>query len=492
MKTLLIKLSFIAAGLAYSGLCQADETCTNIYKQIIEPYIKLYFQLPPGTKIETHTELYKMLTMKPNMCESSSSSQELIKTVVNALGEYTPRIGVLLPLSGPKANDGQAILTGIKGALANHGANFDQRVVVRDTRALVPALETQLAEMIFKYQVGVLIGGFTRAEAHAIEQWSEILRIPSFVVNQKDETGVKPYVFHVFPQESHMVAALADQVKLRGLKSVAILRPTRNDPQSFAFMFEQALKARGISVPHSYTYNGTDFSSMQAVSEKIFHIDTVERASEWQEALREGRRRAARAKLPFNPQMVALPPRIEVDAIFIDDNFRSVRHFSKIFKYLGVDKMTMLGTAQWRSRGLIEPPEPFLEGAAFVDYVGSYRDLPQGVFATGVESRYFIDPSMTSIVDYQVIGNQAGRLADKSLLGAPEIKRRLLPKKIEEIANDPGPYFASGRAFDDHHVVRWPAYLFQVSGGTLQPIKADYSDRQAARDPQPETSKTSR
>src|SRR5690606_24878972 len=93
-------------------------------------------------------------------------------------------------------------------------------------------------------------------------------------------------------------------------------------------------------------------------------------------------RRAAEAqRVPFDPRMVVLKPIVNFDAVLLPDDFRTARHFAKLFKFHQVDKLTMIGNHEWRSPALVEPYDDFLEGSFFADFIGSYAKLPAAVSA---------------------------------------------------------------------------------------------------------------
>lgn len=457
------------------------KSCENIYDQATAPYRSLFYKMYKGTKLDTNLDVVRIVGLKRELCQESKYHERFSAMVLKALSDHTARIGVLLPLSGPKARGGQSILKGIQSLYPYRGIAFNQRVIVKDTRGVLPGLEAGLGELVFKHRVGVVIGGFTRGNANALAQYASQLQVPTVIVNAKVDKVVAPNVFHVFPEEDNLAARLADHARMRGFRRVAILHPLQSRGRRFSSLVKEAMTKQGIDTSHTYSYNPDDYYSIMTAAERVFKIDRAERSGEFQTLMYAAKRRAQRAGVGFNPSMVALPPIVEVDAVLIDDNFRNVRHLAKIFKFLGVDKINLLGTPQWRARGLIEPEEPFLAGAVFADYVGSYNRLPKGVVAATFGSPYFVDPSVSSEVDYEIIGNQAALAADKAL-SQPVMKRRQLHSRFATLTNDPSPYFASGEIFDNQHRAHWPSFLFQVGSGSIQPLHSGPVRRQAIKE----------
>ena len=476
-KTLLLLIVFGCFGTAYGA---NPATCQDVFKRVVKPYKKLFMKLPKSTMLDSNQPVVKMVTFKENLCSGSSTIRPALNTIVKALSEHSAKIGVLLPLSGLKGPDGQAILDGIKTVYPFRKIQYEQRIVARDTRGMVHSLEVALADMVFKHRVSILVGGFSKAEASVLEKWGARLRIPTIIVNKKMNPRVLKHVFHVFPSELNLVDRLADHAKAKGYKKVALLHPINNKGRKFSNLLSKRLEDVGISTEHDYIYNDKDYETMHAAAKKIFKIDPVERADEFQKLVKKAKEKALDAGVPFNPSLVALNPIVEVDAIFIDDNFRTVRHFTKLFEFLGVKHINLLGTPQWRARGLIDPPEPTLEGASFVDYIGDYRKLPRGIAAPTLESPYFVRPDLSSRVDYMVIGHHAAKSADRAL-SLPILKRRLMYKRFRKLTHRNDPYFGNGKVFDKGHKSTWPTFMFQVGGGEIVPIRSSVGNLRQAR-----------
>src|SRR5690606_8271449 len=138
---------------------------------------------------------------------------------------------------------------------------------------------------------------------------------------------------------------------------------------------------------------------------------------------------------------------VDVDAVFLPDDFRSVRHFAKLFKYFGVEKLAMIGNHEWRSPALIEPFDEFLEGSIFADFIGSYADIPRPLRVPVMGSPYFIHPENVIGVDFQLIGYRVARTAALASQN-PAVKRRHLARMMLQLSSDAESFFGNGPIFD--------------------------------------------
>ena len=163
-----------------------------------------------------------------------------------------------------------------------------------------------------------------------------------------------------------------------------------------------------------------------------------------------------------------LDPILAADAVVIPDNFRMVHHFVKLFKYHGVEQLPLLGNHEWRSMGLVEPWEPFLNGAVFADFIGSYFRIPAGIEYELGQNQFFVREGQTVAVDFQLIGYRAGAIG-LEVLSFPLVKRRHLVKHLlkqrQNRATLPPTRCSMPRAGS-----RWPTFLFRVAGKKIDLI----------------------
>ena len=195
----------------------------------------------------------------------------------------------------------------------------------------------------------------------------------------------------------------------------------------------------------------------------------MKRSAEYAELLNNSRKKAQSEGVGFNPKTVTLPAIKDFDAVIIPDNFKIIRHFSNIFKYLGVNRIPLIGTYEWRSFDLIHPYDPSLEGSFFVDFIGKYSSLPRSLnFAIEKDSPYFIDPSSVSRIDHSIIGYHSTSIIDQ-LLSKNFKKKSQLIKHLRVMNNThSSSYFKQGRIFDQNQVAYWPSFILNIKDGEIR------------------------
>ena len=276
-------------------------------------------------------------------------------------------------------------------------------------------------------------------------------------------------VFRVVPNISTMGQALAAAAVGRGFKKVAVFKPADGRADAMNTAFVKAFVGLGGSVGFLGSFTSGNFESKDTIVQEAFKINSPERREEHELLYQQMKLAATERGESFNPKLAILPPVIDFDAIFLPDDFRSVRHFAKILRYHGVKQMPLLGHQGWRSQGLLEPYDRFLEGSIFVDYVGSYGELPVSLNAaayTDTANTWFLAPEFSSTLDYQLIGYRAGSLSTPILL-SQKSKRRKFAEFLRKAPNKQVGFFAGRSNFDEQQHSVWPAFIFTLKEGTL-------------------------
>ena len=160
--------------------------------------------------------------------------------------------------------------------------------------------------------------------------------------------------------------------------------------------------------------------------------------------------------------------RSKSQAVLILDNFKMVRHLVNMIRTgLGDGNVIISGNQQWRSPALVTPKEEALEGAMFVDFIGSYADLPPALAAPTPESPLFTTAQAASRLDYQLIGHRLGTLSSSVMKSIRS--RQRIATELQSMHNSWDNYFPpSELAFDKNRDSSWPAFLFKVKGENIE------------------------
>ncbi len=445
-------------------------SCNNAFDKIVTPareLAKIAGPLPPLAP----GPLGATLDLNVADCSLQASKRHLVHSLYLAAHAHGGRILVLLPLTGPLHESGNAILSGMRQALAQRQINFDELVTVRDTRGDSITAEKVLAQTVLSEPISAIIGGVTSGEARILSTWAPKMAIPVVLVSaESTETATSSFLFRVFPSEKLLARSLLDYLRTRGISSVGVLRPWRAASTVFIDEFIKQSDTYDIIIKQDIAYNRDDFNSMESAARKLFKLEVQDRPQEYAELVESKRLQAEDAGTTFNPRTVALAPIVEFDAVLIPDNFRTVRHFVQIFKYLDVRKLQLLGTHEWRSSALVEPYEPYLNGAIFPDFIGSYQKLPPGVEVTTTQSPNFVHPDTAVQLDYQLIGYHAAALL-APLVSDTELLRREIAKELADTTQQKPGFFSSGRIFDEQRNSLWPSFIFSVAGKDIVQVR---------------------
>jgi hypothetical protein len=430
---------------------------------VFVPYRDLYSKSLKGTIHNKNSAAYKLITSKPEWCGRSAERKLVLSNIANAVNNHQGKLGLILPLTGQRAGVATHILDGLKAAFNEAGIPFNSKVVLKDSAANPTIAVQKLAELVFNDQVTVVMGGMELPVAEQLISWSEKLQIPTFVISREREiVRDSKQAFRIYPDEKRLARTLALAVKQKSFKRVAVLRPTNRKSDSLVSYFKAAVVAAGSQISEDLMYTPGNFDSMEAVSRQLFGIDLSTRKDEFRRAYRAAKRRAQKANVPFNPRMVSLKPIVNFDAVFIPDDFRTVRHFAKLFKYHGVSNLKMIGNHEWRSPALVSPWDEFMQDAVFADFIGSYTKLPNSISVPTVGSPYFIDARHVIPVDFRLIGYRSGKIAEIALRNS-KLKRRQVSKALMALQSPSVQLFGKGNVFDEEHSCIWPTYLFDVA-----------------------------
>jgi hypothetical protein len=206
------------------------------------------------------------------------------------------------------------------------------------------------------------------------------------------------------------------------------------------------------------------------VVQQMFNIDLEKRADEYGDLLNEEKEKAQAERVRFNPRQVILPPEVTIDALVIPDDFRVLHHFVKLLQYNKVSRMPLIGGLEWRSPSLVEPAEPYLRNAFFVDFIGAYDRLPASL-KPGIEaSPMFARLEDVEQIDVQMVGYRAGEIL-ASVLKPPGFERLKIPQVWLTENLEASGFFRAGVPFQSDHNCRWPAFLFEVSDKKIRLVE---------------------
>ena len=442
------------------------KACTRIVTKISPALAKLKSHLGKTRFIENTPFLMSQLT--PSHC-SGPTYEKTLALAKQAINSHSEALGIILPLTGKHAELGKAALYGIKAARAEKPKNKQKRILIKDSTSTSLGSLHALAELVFFDQVSIVVGGLSLEEAHAIAPYSNNLLTPMLLLNKaKDIIEANPYTLQIYPNEYDQAKALAIESKHRGFERISILKPDNGKSDRIISFFKKFLEKHEVSVKQELTYTPGNYESMDSVIAEITRALPEHRPEEYQELYKAAQEQAEEEGIPFNPRNVVLSPQIEVDAIFLPDNFHMVRFFVKLFKYYGINKLPLIGTHEWRSEELIKPWDEFLQDSYFADFIGSYYDIPNSLQNKIEVSQYFVPAHAASIIDFRLIGYRAANIG-LSVLETPFLKRKYLLRQLMRQSEDIE-FFKSKKVFYSNRSSWWPIFVFSLANKNLDMI----------------------
>ena len=461
---------------------KAMQSCREVVNRFTPVYGALFAQLPTGSYAKTNTTLEQLSFATSVQCDDPNLRKALMQAAIDVVNNHSSRVGVILPLTGAYAKQATYVVNGLRAAFEESGASFDKLVVLKDSGSQPSGVASRLAELVFKDRVTMVIGGFEREAAVTLVEWSERLLLPVMILHRERELiNSAKYAYSVYPDEERLASTLAVASRERNFKRIALLKPNSGRADKMTAYFKAAVLASGGKVVAELTYTSNQFESMQAAAKTLLHTEMRGREKEYRQAYQAAKAAAQAEGVAFNAKMVVLKPVLDIDAVFIPDDFRSVRYFAKIFKFNQVDKLALIGNHEWRSPALLEPYDEFLNGSIFGDFIGSYKKLPAAISApTLAASPFFVDPQMVQAVDFQVVGYRAGRIA-KAVVLLPGLNRRAIPRTMARLNGDQAGLPTNGLVFDKDRHSYWPTYVFGIAPHELRLQHAMASGNAAAQ-----------
>lgn len=440
-----------------------EDTCLKLYNKFIPVLKELWSKRASDLRAE-NTEGYALVEdMTADHCKSDDTRSELISLLSKILNHHSNRVGIILPVA---AHSHLRHVIAAFEARARQENLDPKKVFVMIDNANRPEKTLQaLASMVFEHKVSVIIGGTEPADAGTLRQWAPKLMIPTFIMMEPTAPTHSPFIFYTYPSQK-ILADTAVQANLRfAHKRISILIPSNQRSSRFINHYIEAAKKSGISILHQVSYDPKRFDLMESAARKIFRLDPSERKDDLKKLYETAKKHSEETGEPFNPKMIALQPDIQQDAVLIPDNFKIVRHFAKIFGYLGVRRIPMFGQHEWRSKGLINPWDNFLTGSYFVDLQGSYQTLPAPIRIASTESPNLLPPDKVEQADFSILAWRSIEVPITLSQKKNEMRRKL--DKLVPRAKDNAADVAIGNSapvtYTPDNNISWSASIFSIS-----------------------------
>lgn len=256
------------------------------------------------------------------------------------------RVALLLPMTGPRAEIGQALARGAQVALETDGAPpVDQK----DTGG-TPEGAAEAARQAIAAGAGIILGPLTSGETAAVAPIAQAAGVPVLAFTN-DAAQAKPGVWTLGIGPAQQVYRLASALQAQGKTRLGGLLPENEVGRAMADALIQSAAALGMPAPTIKQYPpGAGIGALNGSVRELSNyagrrgpIESARRAAS-ASGTAEGRRRAAE----IGRQGVPPAP---FDALLVAENGEALELMSSLFAYYDIDRpaVRILGPATWAS-----------------------------------------------------------------------------------------------------------------------------------------------
>lgn len=339
-------------------------------------------------------------------------------------------VGVLLPLTGPRAVFGREVLHGIMQGTDLFGGDQlrPYRVVLRDTEGDPEVAARLVNELADDEQVIAIIGPLVGKCAVEASAEAERRGIPLIALTTREDILERgQWTFRNFLTASDQVQALIDYAtNHQGALRFAVLYPDTAQGRRFRELFERELDAKRyrLVATASYAPDETDFK------------DTL----------------------------INLRTQGSFDALFLPDNARRVALVAPQLVYYGIKNVLLLGINSWNQDDLARKAGSYLTHSVVVDgfFLHSTSNPEVEPFVRGFENAFQHRPSFLAAVGFDTARMVATALRT-DVADRHAMRRRLFG--IHDFAGVTGEL-----TIDETRDTRRRLYLLRVGDGRIEEL----------------------
>jgi len=306
---------------------------------------------------------------QPPVAEPAPTPDETYETLTEPLQQFaaplaeppTVKVGLLLPLSGARADVGQALLHAAELALFDLGGERFT-LLVRDTRG-TPEGAAAAAEAVLAEDAVLILGPLFATSAEAVKPIVDAAEVPMITFSNNNAiAGPLTFVMGVTPRTQ--VDRVIDYAVSQGLRRFAVLAPENAYGTVVVQAMQDAILRNAVELSRVVMFDpqATDVSAEVQVL-----ADFNRRRSEADAQRRdlEGRTDEAAQRALLRLQGVETMGDLPFDAILLPSSGQQLLSVAPLLAYYDVDpgEVRFLGTALWEDPNLLS--EPTLQGGWF-------------------------------------------------------------------------------------------------------------------------------
>jgi ABC-type branched-subunit amino acid transport system substrate-binding protein len=307
---------------------------------------------------------------QPPVAEGAPTPQESYEIITEPLELFQEplaalpspvKVGLLLPLSGPRADVGRALLNAAELALFDLGGERFT-LVVRDTKG-TPQGAAAAAESALADQAALLLGPLFSTSAEAAKPIVDAAEVPMITFsNNTAIAGPLTFVMGVTPRTQ--VDRVIDYAVSQGLRRFAVLAPENAYGQMVVRSLQEAVLRNGVELSRAVFYDpqSTDVSAEVQV---LADFNQRRSAADAQRRDLQGRTDEAAQRALQRLQGVETVGDLPFDSVLLPASGQQLLSVAPLLAYHDVDasQVRFLGTALWEDPQLLS--EPTLQGGWF-------------------------------------------------------------------------------------------------------------------------------
>ncbi|HMQ11229.1 MAG TPA: penicillin-binding protein activator [Oligoflexia bacterium] len=278
--------------------------------------------------------------------------------------DETIHIGLMVPLTGPKAHIGQQISKGVILAQDIFQARYPNapkiKLLIQDTKG-----EEQQSVIAFEklmqneVRPTLVIGPCYENTTQAIEPLLDDYRVPVFSLSSSESINLNnAWLLRNSLTKSEQALGLAYLAKhVLQIKRVAVLYPDNSYGQEFLQLSKAAFKDYNIDLVKHESYQTDQSDLTTAVRKLVGILPHEDRKSEICPDYVAQERTKRWLLKPSTKRCYAkdnLPPIINFEAIFIPDGAQRAKRIFPTLRYYNVSGVTLLGTNLWDTDDFID------------------------------------------------------------------------------------------------------------------------------------------
>lgn len=271
------------------------------------------------------------------------------------------RVGLLVPLSGPSAPVGQALMNAAQMALFDVA---DERFVLQayDTQG-TPEGATEAANRALAHGAQLLLGPLFSAEARAVAPAADAAGV-NIVAFSTDPAiaGHRVYVLGFLVQEQ--VRQMVSYARAQGIERFAVLAPETDYGRAVVEAFNRYVPTGGGQVTNVAFYNA-EGSNLNEVVRELAAYDRRKQALETQKVELAGKEDEISQLALERLNRLETIGEVDFEAVLLPDQGTRLTQAATLLPFYDIDsgRVQLLGTMLWNAPGLGR--EPVMVGGVY-------------------------------------------------------------------------------------------------------------------------------